>query len=218
MEKREGVKVVISGFSGVGKGTVIHRLMERYPGEFCFSVSATTREPRPGEEDGREYYFLNDEEFRKLIEADELMEYAQYQSHYYGTPAVPVLREQKAGRNVILDIEVEGAFQVKAKYPDTLLLYLVPPDVETLKRRLTGRGTETEEQVMGRMRRAAEEAAIAPRYEGLLINDQLENCVEQLYACITTPTLVPDLYAANLPHVRKLEREFKDMLEEKEGE
>ena len=213
MEKGKGMKVVISGFSGVGKGTVISRLMERYPGEFYFSVSATTRDPRPGEEHGREYYFLSDEEFRKLIDTDGLMEYARYQDHYYGTPADPVLREQQDGRNVILDIEVEGAFQVKEKYPDTLLLYLVPPDAGTLKQRLTGRKTETEGQIRGRLRRAAEEAEIASRYEGLLINDRLEDCVEQLHACITDPALVPDTYAANLPLVRKLAGELKEMSE-----
>ena len=138
----KGILVVVSGFSGAGKGTVMKRLMEKYD-DYALSVSATTRKPRPGEEDGREYFFRTRDEFEKLIEEDALLEYAQYVENYYGTPRSYVEEQLQAGRNVILEIEIQGAMKIKKKIPEALLVFVTPPTVEELERRLTGRGTET---------------------------------------------------------------------------
>ena len=135
----KGILVVVSGFSGAGKGTVMKRLMEKYDG-YALSVSATTRKPRPGEEDGREYFFRTRDEFEKLIEEDALLEYARYVENYYGTPRSYVEEQLQAGRNVILEIEIQGAMKIKEKIPEALLVFVTPPTVEELERRLTGRG------------------------------------------------------------------------------
>ena len=139
----KGILVVVSGFSGAGKGTVMKRLMEKYD-DYALSVSATTRKPRPGEEDGREYFFRTRDEFEKLIEEDALLEYARYVENYYGTPRSYVEEQLQAGRNVILEIEIQGAMKIKEKIPEALLVFVTPPTVEELERRLTGRGTETD--------------------------------------------------------------------------
>ena len=133
----KGILVVVSGFSGAGKGTVMKRLMEKYD-DYALSVSATTRKPRPGEEDGREYFFRTRDEFEKLIEEDALLEYAQYVENYYGTPRSYVEEQLQAGRNVILEIEIQGAMKIKEKIPEALLVFVTPPTVEELERRLTG--------------------------------------------------------------------------------
>ena len=135
----KGILVVVSGFSGAGKGTVMKRLMEKYD-DYALSVSATTRKPRPGEEDGREYFFRTRDEFEKLIEEDALLEYARYVENYYGTPRSYVEEQLQAGRNVILEIEIQGAMKIKEKIPEALLVFVTPPTVEELERRLTGRG------------------------------------------------------------------------------
>ena len=153
----KGILVVVSGFSGAGKGTVMKRLMEKYD-DYALSVSATTRKPRPGEEDGREYFFRTRDEFEKLIEEDALLEYAQYVENYYGTPRSYVEEQLQAGRNVILEIEIQGAMKIKEKIPEALLVFVTPPTVEELERRLTGRGTETAQVIADRLARAGEEA------------------------------------------------------------
>ena len=144
----KGILVVVSGFSGAGKGTVMKRLMEKYD-DYALSVSATTRKPRPGEEDGREYFFRTRDEFEKLIEEDALLEYARYVENYYGTPRSYVEEQLQAGRNVILEIEIQGAMKIKEKIPEALLVFVTPPTVEELERRLTGRGTETAQVIAG---------------------------------------------------------------------
>ena len=143
----KGILVVVSGFSGAGKGTVMKRLMEKYD-DYALSVSATTRKPRPGEEDGREYFFRTRDEFEKLIEEDALLEYARYVENYYGTPRSYVEEQLQAGRNVILEIEIQGAMKIKEKIPEALLVFVTPPTVEELERRLTGRGTERSKSVV----------------------------------------------------------------------
>ena len=153
----KGILVVVSGFSGAGKGTVMKRLMEKYD-DYALSVSATTRKPRPGEEDGREYFFRTRDEFEKLIEEDALLEYARYVENYYGTPRSYVEEQLQAGRNVILEIEIQGAMKIKEKIPEALLVFVTPPTVEELERRLTGRGTETAQVIADRLARAGEEA------------------------------------------------------------
>lgn len=180
----KGILVVVSGFSGAGKGTVMKRLLEKYD-NYALSVSATTRAPRPGEVDGREYFFRQREEFEQLIQEDALIEYAQYVGNYYGTPRSYVEEQLANGKNVILEIEIQGAMKVKEKIPQALLVFVTPPTVEELKNRLVGRGTETEEVIASRLARAGEEAEGMGDYDYLLINDDLEECVDTLHQIIT---------------------------------
>ena len=176
----KGILVVVSGFSGAGKGTVMKRLMEKYDG-YALSVSATTRKPRPGEEDGREYFFRTRDEFEKLIEEDALLEYAQYVENYYGTPRSYVEEQLQAGRNVILEIEIQGAMKIKEKIPEALLVFVTPPTVEELERRLTGRGTETAQVIADRLARAG-----MGQYDYILVNDTVEECVDHLHQIIVS--------------------------------
>jgi guanylate kinase len=181
----KGILVVVSGFSGAGKGTVMKRLMEKYD-DYALSVSATTRKPRPGEEDGREYFFRTRDEFEKLIEEDALLEYARYVENYYGTPRSYVEEQLKAGRNVILEIEIQGAMKIKEKIPEALLVFVTPPTVEELERRLTGRGTETAQVIADRLARAGEEAEGMGQYDYILVNDTVEECVDHLHQIIVS--------------------------------
>ena len=181
----KGILVVVSGFSGAGKGTVMKRLMEKYDG-YALSVSATTRKPRPGEEDGREYFFRTRDEFEKLIEEDALLEYARYVENYYGTPRSYVEEQLQAGRNVILEIEIQGAMKIKEKIPEALLVFVTPPTVEELERRLTGRGTETAQVIADRLARAGEEAEGMGQYDYILVNDTVEECVDHLHQIIVS--------------------------------
>lgn len=181
----KGILVVVSGFSGAGKGTVMKRLMEKYDG-YALSVSATTRKPRPGEEDGREYFFRTRDEFEKLIEEDALLEYARYVENYYGTPRSYVEEQLQAGRNVILEIEIQGAMKIKEKIPEALLVFVTPPTVEELERRLTGRGTETAQVIADRLARAGEEAEGMRQYDYILVNDTVEECVDHLHQIIVS--------------------------------
>ena len=178
-----GLLAVVSGFSGAGKGTLMKRLLEKYDC-YALSVSATTRAPRDGEEHGREYFFHTKEEFEELILQDALIEYAKYVDNYYGTPKSYVEKQLEAGKDVILEIEIQGALKVKEKLPDTLLLFVTPPSAEELKRRLEGRGTETPEVIASRLRRASEEAKAMPLYDYILVNDDLETCVDQMHEII----------------------------------
>ena len=138
---QRGILIVVSGFSGAGKGTLMKELMKRYEETYALSVSATTRNPREGEVDGREYFFKTTEEFEKMIAKEELIEYARYVENYYGTPRTYVEQQLEAGKDVILEIEIQGALKVKERFPDTLLLFVTPPSAKELRRRLVGRGT-----------------------------------------------------------------------------
>ncbi len=155
--KRQGMLAVVSGFSGAGKGTVMKALLEKYE-NYALSISATTRAPRPGEQDGREYFFMTDEQFEELIQNDRLIEHARYVNHYYGTPRSYVESKMAEGKDVILEIEIQGALNVKKQYPDAILIFVVPPTAAELKRRLVSRGTETEEVIASRLKRALEES------------------------------------------------------------
>ena len=179
----KGVLVVVSGFSGAGKGTVMKALLEKYD-NYALSVSATTRSPRPCEENGREYFFLTESQFEDMIRNDELIEHARYVDHYYGTPRKYVEDKMAAGKDVILEIEIQGALKVKKRFPDALLLFVTPPSAEELRRRLVGRGTETLEVINARLARAAEEASGMEAYDYLLINDDLDRCVEEMHQLI----------------------------------
>ena len=165
---QKGLLVIISGPAGSGKGTIVSRLRELAP--FDFSVSATTRSPRPGEQHGVHYYFVDKADFENKIEQGEMLEYAQYVGNYYGTPKKPVDEALAAGKNIILDIEVKGALQIKEKMPEAIMIYVLPPDYETLLARIRGRGTETEEVIQKRMNEAKNEIKTFPKYDYVVIN------------------------------------------------
>ena len=181
--KSKGVLLVISGFAGTGKGTLVKALLDRYD-NYALSVSATTRQPREGEQEGVHYFYKTKEEFQKMIEQGELVEYAQYVGNYYGTPKAYVEEQLQKGKDVILEIEIQGALKIKERFPDTLLLFLLPPDADTLEARLKGRGSETEDVIAQRLARAVEESQYIDQYDYLIINDVLETCVETTHQII----------------------------------
>lgn len=184
IQKNKGILTVVSGFSGAGKGTIMKELLKKYDETYALSISATTRNPRPGERDGIEYFFKKKEEFERMIAEDALIEYAQYVGNYYGTPREYVEQKLSDGKDVILEIEIQGALKVKEKFPDTLLLFITPPSAGELKNRLIGRGTETMEVIESRLARATQEAEGIEAYDYFVINDVLEECVEQVHAII----------------------------------
>ena len=181
--ERKGILVVVSGFSGSGKGTIMKELLSRYD-NYALSISATTRSPREGEQDGREYFFKTREEFEEMIAADALIEHACYVENYYGTPRAYVEEQLALGKDVILEIEIQGALQIRKRFPDTLLLFISPPDARTLEKRLVGRGTESMDVIENRLSRAVEEADGIESYDYFIINDDLNTCVEQVHRLI----------------------------------
>lgn len=180
---KKGILIVISGFSGAGKGTLVKALLNQYE-DYVLSVSATTRKPRQGELDGREYFFKTREEFEKMLAEGEFIEYAEYVNHYYGTPSRYVCSQLEAGKNVILEIEIQGARKVKERFPEALLLFVTPPSAKELKKRLTERGTEDGETIRLRLKKAAEEAKGMSAYDYLIVNDNLEECVHTMHEII----------------------------------
>ncbi len=173
--ENKGKLVVISGFSGAGKGTLMKALIKEYGDSYALSVSATTRNPRPGEMDGVDYFFVTRDKFEQMIAEDALIEYAQYVGNYYGTPKEYVQQQLDLGKNVILEIEIQGALKIKEKFPDTVLMFVTAPDANELKNRLVGRGTETPEVIAARLSRACEESMGMEKYDYLVINDTIEN-------------------------------------------
>lgn len=207
MDSRTGVLAVISGFSGVGKGTVVKELLAQYP--YALSVSATTREPREGEVAGVSYHYITKEEFEKRIADGDFFEWARYVEHYYGTPKSFVMQQLEKGNDVILEIEAEGALKVRAQYPQALLIYMIPPSMQELKRRLIGRGTETREKIEQRLKKAREEELEKARqYDFLVVNDELESCVQELHRVIQTRTGISPACEDLLSH---LEQEAKEL-------
>ena len=180
--KHRGMLIVLSGFSGAGKGTVVKELVKKYG--YCVSTSWTTRNPREGELDGREYHFRTREEFQTLIEQNGFIEWAQYVENYYGTPRAFVEEELEKGNNVILEIEVQGALNIKAQYPKALLLFITTKDAKTLEERLIGRGTEDMETIRKRLERAKEEVKDIEKYEYIIVNDNLDDCVERVHQIV----------------------------------
>ena len=187
---RKGILIVVSGFSGAGKGTLLKKLVQEYD-NYALSVSATTRAPRAGEEDGREYFFVTKEAFERKIAEGGLIEYACYCGNYYGTPRDYVEKQLEAGRDVILEIEIQGALKIRKQFSSALLLFVMPPDAQELKRRLTGRGTETAEVIERRMARAVEESEGIEEYDYIVVNDDLESCVKQLHEIIAAAHNTP---------------------------
>ena len=197
---KEGILIVVSGFSGAGKGTIMKALLERYD-NYALSISATTRNPRPGEEEGKAYFFKTTEEFEKMIAKDDLIEYAMYVGNYYGTPKAYVEEQLRAGKDVILEIEIQGALKVKEKFPNTLLLFVTPPSAEELRKRLEGRGTETQEVIDGRMKRAIEEAEYMDQYDYLVVNDELDVFVGNIVKFKALPGSGAENYAVKVTEI-----------------
>lgn len=184
--RKQGILTVISGFSGAGKGTVVKRLMERYPQEYCLSISATTRAPREGEIPGVHYLYVSREEFETMINENQLLEYAQYVDNYYGTPKKYVMDQLEKGIHVILEIEMQGALKIKKRFPEALLIFVTPPDAKTLEARLRGRGTEAEATILKRLRRAGEEAVYMNDYDYIVLNEdgKIDACADKLHQII----------------------------------
>lgn len=170
---RKGLLILISGPSGTGKGTVCDLLRKNHP-EISYSISATTRQPRPGEQDGVNYYFYDKEKFRQMIDAGELLEWAEVYGNYYGTPKQKVLERLNAGEDILLEIDTQGALNVMKAVPEGLFIFLLPPSLEELANRLKGRGTETEESLQRRLGAAVDEIKIAHNYRYVVVNDKVE--------------------------------------------
>ena len=179
--KERGKLFVISGPSGAGKSTVVFKAMEAR-GDVCFSTSVTTRKPRPGEVDGKEYFFVDLDRFKEMVENDELLEHAEYVANSYGTPRAYVEEKLGEGMNVILDIEVQGARQVNQKMPEAVKIFIIPPSLEELERRLIGRGTDTPRAIEARLIRARQEYKEADFYDYIIINDDAERAAKELAA------------------------------------
>lgn len=205
--KKKGVLLVVSGFSGAGKGTVMKKLLEKY-NTYALSISMTTRAPRAGEENGREYFFVDTDTFEQKIKENKVIEYAKYCDNYYGTPREYVEEQLTKGKDVILEIEIQGALKVKEMFPDTVLLFIMPPSAQELQRRLVSRGTDTEEVIKKRMNRAAEEAGYMEKYDYIVVNDDLDTCVEELHGIVKTIHLE---VLRNEEKLRKMKKELEEL-------
>ncbi len=204
-----GILTVVSGFAGAGKGTLMNRLLEDYDC-YALSISATSRSPRPAEKEGVSYFFKTRGEFEKMIENDELLEHAEYVGNYYGTPKEFVFSKLDEGFDVILEIEIQGAMQIREKFPDTLLVFVMPPGAQELRKRLTGRGTETPDVIEKRMKRAAAESEGIEKYDYIVINDDIDKCTKQLHGIIQAAHFTPTHQSEFIKEVRK---ELQDMEE-----
>lgn len=183
--KSNGLMLVFTGCSGVGKGTIVKELLKRNPNNEL-SVSVTTREPREGEVHGREYYFSSKSEFKELAANGGFLEYAEFCGNFYGTPKEPVLSAMENGRTVILEIEVQGGVQVINNFPDCVSVFVVPPSLEELERRLRGRGTEKEDVILERLAKAGEELKAVNLYDYRIVNDDLETAIAEVTDIIKT--------------------------------
>lgn len=210
--QQKGILIVVSGFAGTGKGTIMKGLLAKYSEQYALSVSMTTRAPRPTERHGVEYFFSTKEEFEEKIGTDGLIEYACYCDNYYGTPKDYVEEQLEAGKDVLLEIEIQGALQVKEKLPGTMLVFVMPPSAEILFNRLKGRGTETDAVIRQRMLRAVEESQGIEQYDYILVNDDIDVCVESLHQMIQTEK---NRAFRNIPFIENMRKELVDL---KKGE
>lgn len=201
----ENIVAIVSGFSGVGKGTVVRRMIEKY-GNYWVSVSMTTRNPRPGEKEDVDYLYRTQEEFDELVEQDGFLEHARFVGRSYGTPKKPVQEHLNNGQDVILEIEMQGAMQIKEKYPEVPTIFICARSRDEIRRRLENRKTETAEEITKRLNRAAEEVLELDNYEYILINDEVEACADQLHALIQAEK---SRYAYKKEFVEKLKEDFR---------
>ncbi|GGI30665.1 MULTISPECIES: guanylate kinase [Staphylococcus] len=184
MDTEKGLLIVLSGPSGVGKGTVRKRIFDDPTTSYKYSISMTTRSMRVGETDGVDYFFKTRDEFEKLIEEDAFIEYAEYVGNYYGTPVQYVRETMNAGHDVFLEIEVEGAKQVRKKFPDALFIFLAPPSLDHLRERLIGRGTESEEKIQSRVNEARKEVEMMNLYDYVVVNDEVDLAKDRIQAIV----------------------------------
>lgn len=201
---KKGKLLVISGFSGVGKGTVVRYIMDNYP-DYELSVSVTTRGPRNEEINGVHYHFITNEKFEDMVEKNQLLEHAGYVDNYYGTPREFVETNLEKGNNVILEIETKGAIQVKNVKPEAMMVFILPPDADTLKERLVKRGTESEDVIKERLAKAAEETEYLDNYEYFVVNDIVEKCADNINKIANDNN--PEL--ADSDFVEKIKKEIK---------
>ncbi|HHZ12019.1 MAG TPA: guanylate kinase [Acholeplasmataceae bacterium] len=180
----KGLLIVLSGPSGVGKGTVRSALFQMAGHDLVYSISMTTRKPRENEVHGREYYFVSQEEFEQCIQAGKMLEYAEFVGNFYGTPLEPVKQLLEAGKEVVLEIEVQGAAQVRQKMKDAILIFIAPPSMEDLYKRLSSRGTESPEVIRQRIEKAKREIGLAYMYDYIVVNDTVENAADKILAII----------------------------------
>lgn len=201
-----GILTVISGFSGAGKGTIMRELIQRY--DYFLSVSATTRSPRAGEIDGKDYYFHTKEQFQQMINEGALIEWAEYVGNFYGTPKKHVEEQLAQGRDVLLEIEMQGGMLVKEQFPDALLIFISPPSASVLRERLMGRGTESSEEIEKRLLRAVDEVKYMKDYDYIIVNDELEDAIKKINDLIQY-----DHYKAcnSALMIEKMEREIREV-------
>lgn len=199
--EQKGILMVLSGFSGAGKGTLVKGLLQKYD-NYALSISMTTRAPREGERHGVEYFFTDKQHFEETIEQNGLVEYASYCGNYYGTPRAYVEEQMAAGKNVILEIELQGALKIKEKFPESLLIFVTPPSAEELKRRLEKRGTESAEVISQRLARAVEESEGIEAYDYIVVNDDLETCVEEIQRLVDAARRAPVRSKAFINEIR----------------
>ncbi|ACM60136.1 guanylate kinase [Caldicellulosiruptor bescii] len=185
---REGLLIVISGPAGTGKGTVVGRLLEKNP-NIKLSISKTTRKPRPGEKEGVNYFFVSREQFEEEIKNERFLEYAEYNNNYYGTPKDFVFEALGKGYDVILEIETKGALQIKKVFSDAVLIFLLPPSIEELYKRLVKRGTESEDEIRARLEIAKNEIKLVPEYDYCVINDNVDDAAEKIQKIIEVEKL-----------------------------
>lgn len=185
---RQGLLIVISGASGTGKGTVCKKILSDLP-KVAYSISATTRSPRPSEIDGREYYFLSVDEFKSWIAEEKFLEYAEVYGNFYGTPLNKIEERLNRGEDVLLEIDVQGALNVKKKCPEGVYIFLLPPSLEELKSRIEGRGTESPESLSRRLKNAVAEIKIGLEYDYVVVNDTIDNAASQIKAILTAERL-----------------------------